>query len=85
MAVFWDVLLCSLVDINQCLSQIMKAISSSEMLVRIYQTMQRNISEKALFILVAMSILNRTDIDVFEQLNAGKKSTVKYNLLFFYL
>jgi hypothetical protein len=56
MAVFWDVALCSLVDINQCLrgapnprcyiiTLMKEAVSFSEMSVNIFWSTQRNIQE----------------------------------------
>jgi hypothetical protein len=46
MTVFWDVATCSLVEIDRrFIALMMEAVSSSEMLVSIYQTTRRNIPE----------------------------------------
>jgi hypothetical protein len=46
MIVFWDVALCSLIEIDQhFIALMMEAVSTSEMLVNFYQTTQCNIPE----------------------------------------
>jgi hypothetical protein len=45
MAVFWSVALCSVVDIDRLITLMMEAVSSSEMLVNIYQATWCNIPE----------------------------------------
>jgi hypothetical protein len=48
MTVFWDIVLCSLIEINLCyemLALMMQAVSTSETSVNFYQTTWRNIPE----------------------------------------